>query len=283
MVAALNGAGLRVVMDVVYNHTTASGQDRQERARPDRARLLPPAVATGAVETSTCCANTATEHRDDGEADGRLRRHVGTRVQGRRLPLRPDGPPLAGQHARRARGARRADARARRRRRARASTSTARAGTSARWPTTPASRRPRQVKLAGTGIGTFTDRLRDAVRGGGPFDEDPRIQGFASGLFTDPNGAAVNGDADEQRARLLLYHDQIKVGLAGNLRDYELRRPHGSRGHRRRGGLQRAAGRLRRRPVGDGHLRRRPRQRDAVRRAAATSCRPRRRWPTGCG
>ena len=46
-----------------------------------------------------------------------------------------------------------------------------------------------QRNMAGTGIGTFTDRLRDAVRGGGPFDDDPRIQGFATGLFTDPNGA----------------------------------------------------------------------------------------------
>ncbi len=27
-----------------------------------------------------------------------------------------------------------------------------------------------QLNLAGTGIGTFSDRLRDAVRGGGPFD-----------------------------------------------------------------------------------------------------------------
>ena len=64
-----------------------------------------------------------------------------------------------------------------------------------------------QTEMAGTGIGTFNDRLRDAVRGGGPFDEDPRIQGFASGAFTDPNGAAVNGTPAVQRARLLL--DQI--------------------------------------------------------------------------
>jgi pullulanase-type alpha-1,6-glucosidase len=83
-----------------------------------------------------------------------------------------------------------------------------------------------QRNMAGTGIGTFSDRLRDAVRGGGPFDADPRIQGFASGLFTDPNGATdidgapVNGTPAEQRARLLLYQDQIKVGLTGNLRDY---------------------------------------------------------------
>jgi pullulanase-type alpha-1,6-glucosidase len=70
-----------------------------------------------------------------------------------------------------------------------------------------------QLNMAGTGIGTFSDRLRDAVRGGGPFDEDPRqIRGFASGL--------AESDTAADRARLLLYHDQIKVGLAGNLRDY---------------------------------------------------------------
>jgi pullulanase-type alpha-1,6-glucosidase len=77
-----------------------------------------------------------------------------------------------------------------------------------------------QLNMANTGIGTFSDRLRDAVRGGGPFDEDPRIQGYATGLYTDQNGAEVNGTPEEQRARLLLYQDQIKVGLSGNLRDY---------------------------------------------------------------
>ena len=35
-----------------------------------------------------------------------------------------------------------------------------------------------QLDMAGTGIGTFNDRLRDAVRGGGPFDEDPRDPGL---------------------------------------------------------------------------------------------------------
>ena len=77
-----------------------------------------------------------------------------------------------------------------------------------------------QANMAGTGIGTFNDRLRDAVRGGGPFDDDPRVQGFASGLFTDPNGDPVNGTAAEQKARLLRYQDLIKVGLTGNLAAY---------------------------------------------------------------
>jgi pullulanase-type alpha-1,6-glucosidase len=77
-----------------------------------------------------------------------------------------------------------------------------------------------QANMAGTGIGTFNDRLRDAVRGGGPFDGDPGIQGFGSGLFVDPNGNPINGTPAEQRARLLLYEDQIKVGLSGNLKDF---------------------------------------------------------------
>jgi pullulanase-type alpha-1,6-glucosidase len=77
-----------------------------------------------------------------------------------------------------------------------------------------------QREMAGTGIGTFNDRLRDAVRGGGPFDDDPRIQGFASGQYTDPNGDPVNGTPDAQKAALLLNQDRIKVGLTGNLKDY---------------------------------------------------------------
>ena len=47
------------------------------------------------------------------------------------------------------------------------------------------------------------------------------------------------------------HHDQIKVGLAGNLRDFDVRRPHRDDGHRYRRRLQRPAGRVRRRPVRD--------------------------------
>jgi pullulanase len=50
-------------MDVVYNHTSASGQ--HERSVLDR--IVPGYYqrlnAQGQVETSTCCANTATENR----------------------------------------------------------------------------------------------------------------------------------------------------------------------------------------------------------------------------
>jgi hypothetical protein len=77
-----------------------------------------------------------------------------------------------------------------------------------------------QLNMAGTGIGTFNDRLRDAVRGGGPFDENPRVQGFGSGCCPTRTATPVNGDEAKQRADLLLDMDQIRVGMAGNLRDY---------------------------------------------------------------
>lgn len=62
MVQALNSLGLWVVMDVVYNHTTAYGQT--EKSVLDR--IVPGYYhrrnARGEVETSSCCPNTATEH-----------------------------------------------------------------------------------------------------------------------------------------------------------------------------------------------------------------------------
>ena len=79
-----------------------------------------------------------------------------------------------------------------------------------------------QLNMAGTGIGTFSDRLRDAVRGGGPFDGGQdliRNQGFANGLYYDPN--ALNSGAQSELDRLLLSTDQIRVGMAGNLAGYE--------------------------------------------------------------
>ncbi|HWS36806.1 MAG TPA: alpha-1,6-glucosidase domain-containing protein, partial [Actinoplanes sp.] len=61
-----------------------------------------------------------------------------------------------------------------------------------------------QGNMAGTGIGTFNDRLRDAIRGGSAHG-DPGVRGFATGL-----GSGVP----------LWLHDQIKVGLAGALATY---------------------------------------------------------------
>jgi len=93
MVQALHRAGLRVGMDVVYNHTYASGQDRWsvlDRIVPGYYHRLDEA---GRVATSTCCANTGDRAPHDGEAHGRLGGDLGARVPDRLVPLRPDGAP----------------------------------------------------------------------------------------------------------------------------------------------------------------------------------------------
>ena len=209
MVQGINRAGLRVIMDVVYNHTPAAGQDPKsvlDRIVPGYYHRLTP--TTGAVETSTCCANTATEHMMMGKLliDSVLTWAKQYKVDGFRFDLMGHQPKALMVELRR-----RLDKRV--------------YLYGEGWNFGEVLDNARfvqasQLNMAGTGIGTFSDRLRDAVRGGGPFDSDPRIQGFASGLFTDPNESPANGTAGEQRARLLHYQDLIKLGLAANLRDY---------------------------------------------------------------
>ena len=219
MVQGLNGAGLRVVMDVVYNHTPAAGQDPKsilDRVVPGYYQRLSP---TGQVETSTCCANTATEHAmmEKLMIDSVVTWAKEYKLDGFRFDLMGHQPKSAMLDLRRALDR----------------LTLAKDGVDGRriylygegWNFGEVADNARfvqatQREMAGTGIGTFNDRLRDAVRGGGPFDENPRIQGFASGQFTDPNGDPANGSADDQRKALLLNQDRIKVGLTGNLRDY---------------------------------------------------------------
>jgi pullulanase-type alpha-1,6-glucosidase len=81
--------------------------------------------------------------------------------------------------------------------------------------------------MHGTGIGTFSDRMRDAVRGGGAFS-GLQEQGFITGLFFAPN-STWQGHHDQQRGKLLAYTDQIRIGLAGTLRDYEIDTHYGAR------------------------------------------------------
>ncbi|TDC30932.1 pullulanase-type alpha-1,6-glucosidase [Micromonospora sp. 15K316] len=219
MVAGVNGAGLRLVMDVVYNHTSAAGVDPKsvlDQIVPGYYHRL---LDDGTIATSTCCANTAPEHAMMGKlvVDSVVTWAKAYKVDGFRFDLMGHHP-KANILAVRAALDRLSPAR------------DGVDGTSILlygegWNFGEVANDARfvqatQANMAGTGVGTFNDRLRDAVRGGGPFDANPRAQGFASGLFTDPNGDPVNGSPDEQRARLLHQHDLIKVGLTGNLRGY---------------------------------------------------------------
>ena len=220
MVAALNATGMRVVQDVVYNHTSSAGQtggNDLDRIVPGYYHRLDP--TTGAVETSTCCANTATEHVMMGDlvVDSIVTLARTYKLDGFRFDLMGHHPKQNILDVRRALDA----------------LTVQRDGVDGKgiylygegWEFGEVAGDARFVQatqdtMGGTGVGTFNDRLRDAVRGGTVLDEDPRAQGFASGLFTDPSGAEVNGTEAEQRERLLLAHDQIKVGLTGNLEGY---------------------------------------------------------------
>ncbi|HCA84800.1 MAG TPA: DUF3372 domain-containing protein [Streptomyces sp.] len=219
MVQGLNGAGLRTVMDVVYNHTVASGQDGKsvlDRIVPGYYQRL---LADGSVATSTCCANTAPEHDMMGKlvVDSIVTWAREYKVDGFRFDLMGHHPKSNILAVRKELDA----------------LTVAKDGVDGKkiilygegWNFGEIADDARfeqatQQNMAGTGIATFSDRARDAVRGGGPFDEDPGVQGFASGLFTDPNASENNGTEAEQKARLLHYQDLIKVGLSGNLAGY---------------------------------------------------------------
>ncbi len=217
MVQALHEIGLRVVVDVVYNHTNASGQSENsvlDRIVPGYYHRL---NSTGRVETSTCCQNTATEHNMMRKlmVDSVVTWAVAYKIDAFRFDLMGhhmkedmlavraaldtltleehgvDGPNIYvygegwdfGEVGGNARGI-----------------------------------NATQFNMAGTGIGTFSDRLRDAARGGSPFGGQTE-QGFLNGLYVYPN-ETDQGSATEQLVRLQNFMDIIRVGLAGNLSDY---------------------------------------------------------------
>jgi pullulanase len=191
MVQGLHSAGLRVIQDLVFNHTDAHGQDPNS--------ILDKIVPTyyhrwdgdGNVLNSSCCSNTASEHymleklmidtivqnarhyKIDGFRFDLMglhfvynMRHIQEALNDPEIYLYGEGWNLG-------------------------ETSNNALGLNAS-----------QLNLYGSGIGTFNDRVRDAVRGGNPFD-DPREQGFATGLYTDENS------------------DLIRAALAGNMRDFQ--------------------------------------------------------------
>ncbi|MEU0438395.1 pullulanase-type alpha-1,6-glucosidase [Streptomyces sp. NPDC006186] len=219
MVKAINEDGLRVVMDVVYNHTAAAGQADTsvlDKVVPGYYQRL---LADGSVANSTCCANTATENAMMGKlvVDSIVTWAKQYKVDGFRFDLMGHHPKANILAVRKALD----------------QLTPAKDGVDGKkiilygegWNFGEVADDARfvqatQKNMAGTGIATFSDRARDAVRGGGPFDEDPGVQGFASGLYTEPNSSPANGTPAEQKARLLHYQDLIKVGLSGNLAGY---------------------------------------------------------------
>ncbi|MRG59625.1 pullulanase-type alpha-1,6-glucosidase [Agromyces sp. CFH 90414] len=222
MVGALHGLGLEVVLDEVYNHTAEAGQGGKsvlDRVVPGYYQRL---NLAGGVETSTCCQNVATEHavaeqlmvdsvvlwarqyKVDGFRFDLMGHHskqnmLAVRAALDELTLEEDGVDgskifLYGEG----------------------------------WnfgevANNALFEQATQGQLGGTGIATFSDRLRDAVHGGSPVAADTKFQqGFGTGLGTDPNGRPGTPSQEEQLVDLAHQTDLVKLGLAGNLRAYEL-------------------------------------------------------------
>jgi len=208
MVMALHQAGLRVGMDVVYNHTTASGQSEKsvlDRVVPGYYHRL---NATGDVEKSTCCDNTATENLMMGKlmTDSVSMWATQYKIDSFRFDLMGHQPRSVMVDLK--------------------TKVNAAAGHEVQiigegWNFGEVANGARfeqasQLSLNGSGIGTFSDRARDHIRGGSPFDGGADLvknQGFINGLIYDDNGSGSTYN-------LMWSGDIIKSGLAGSIRDF---------------------------------------------------------------
>ena len=223
MVEGLHASGLRVIQDVVFNHTYMSGQV----AAANFDELVPNYYhrldASGVLETGSCCADTASEHvmmeklmidtvvlnakeyKIDGFRFDAMGLHfvynmVDIRNALNALTLNKDGVDgsniyMYGEGFQ-----------------------IAEVANNAIGPNAS------QINLYGTGIGSFNDRIRDSIRGGYIFATDNNsleTQGFATGLGTDPNAftSSMIGMSD-QRTAVLNQADLIRVSLAGALKDF---------------------------------------------------------------
>ncbi|MFZ5843219.1 MAG: pullulanase-type alpha-1,6-glucosidase [Pseudomonadota bacterium] len=211
-VQALHEHGLYVAVDVVYNHTPAAGQYSDsilDRIVPGYYHRLD---SSGNVTNSTCCANTATEHAMMAKLmiDSVVTLATEYKLDAFRFDIMGHQP-LAAMTALQAR----------------VNSATGRpiylygegwnfgeVANDARFE------QATQRNLAGSGIGSFNDRLRDAARGGGAFDGGDQLvrnQGIVNGLYLDDNGSGGN----KTLADLFWSSDIVRLGLVATQADVE--------------------------------------------------------------
>ncbi len=217
MVKALHEIGLNIVVDVVYNHTSASGLSNRsvlDRVVPDYFQRLNP--YSGDVENSTCCPNTAAEFNmmEKLIIDSILHWAKFYKIDSFRFDLMGHHPKYVMENLLSA-----------------LETLTVEEhgvdgknifiyGEGWNFGEVADNRifdQATQFMTGGTGIGHFNDRIRDAVKGG--FHSwTGRDQGFANGKYLYPN---EDFDQNEQQKNdLLSQADRIRVGMTGNLSTY---------------------------------------------------------------
>ncbi|WP_260483088.1 pullulanase-type alpha-1,6-glucosidase [Sphingomicrobium flavum] len=221
MVMGLDAMGLGTVLDVVFNHTPASGQGDKsvlDKIVPGYYQRL---NLDGSVANSTCCSNTASERRmmERLLVDGLMVWARDYKVSGFRFDL-------MGHHTKNniLKG-----------REALHTLTLDEHGVDGAdlliygegWDFGEVGGGQRFVQATqrnmgdGTGIGTFNDRIRDAIRGGAynsKAEEAVMTQGFASGRYTAPNRLTAEDPA--ARADALRLADHVRAGLAGSIADF---------------------------------------------------------------
>ncbi|KAK9836409.1 hypothetical protein WJX84_012438 [Apatococcus fuscideae] len=229
MVKALHGLGLRVVLDVVYNHTFAAGPSSIHSVLD---KVVPGyyhrRTESGEICNSTCCNNTATEHamcerlviddivhwakqyKIDGyrfDIMGHLMVSTMKKIQDALAALTPekDGVDGAGLYI---------------------------YGEAWDFGEVACNQRGRnacQLNIGGMGLGSFNDRMRDSIMGGSPF-ATPKYQGLITGLSTQPNWFTQGEmNASAQAGLAAEYADLTRLSMAGNLKEYELETASGKR------------------------------------------------------
>lgn len=226
MIQGLNQAGLRVVLDVVYNHTYSAFEE--EHSIFDR--IIPYYYhrynERGEMMSSSCCADIATENRmvEKLMIESLVGLAKDYKVDGFRFDLMNLHPTAQVPRIREALDA----------------MTLQNSGVEGSkilvygeaWPfgsleeVLPGSAFT-QLRSHGLGVGVFNDRMRDALRGGTTDSKEKSDPGFATGLYWDFNFEPANRnsptDPEGQRQKLLQLGDVVKVGLAGNLRDVVIR------------------------------------------------------------
>lgn len=225
MVQSLEKMELGVVMDVVYNHTHAAGEETLsilDKIVPGYYYRLD---AMGKVQHTSCCPDTASEHTmmEHLMIQTLMRWAKVYHVRGFRFDLMGHHTRENMLHIRQALD----------------QLTLAQDGIDGRsiylygegWrfgslEAVNTDAAMHQLNAAGTGVGTFNDRIRDSLRGGN-FDHSTRSdQGFINGLFLNPNHSPWNTDTPKtptaQAQQLLNYTQLIRLSMAGNLADFTL-------------------------------------------------------------
>jgi pullulanase len=217
MVQALNDIGLKLVIDVVYNHTHATGLSTYsvlDKIVPDYFQRLN--IDTGEVETSTCCSNTAAEFlmMEKLIIDSVLLWAEHYKVDSFRFDLMGHHPRYVMENLQQALNELTVEEHGV------DGKSIYIYGEGWNFGEVADNRifdQATQFMTGGMGIGHFNDRIRDAVKGGF-YSWTGRDQGFATGKYLFPN--EESNASEEEKAALLDQADRIRVGMAGNLSTY---------------------------------------------------------------